>query len=159
MTAQKKRAKAYKPGRLAGENIKLKLQPWKVAALMNPLTSILDQLEQEGTIDVTGQKGVAVFRDHNDGHWYESSVAIAGVVEAFEIHEIRFGLDLHLDGLRKLGKALEYGMPVDAHQTAAARDSLKHIRAATLEMSAGYARDLIQDFQIKEALGQAREAV
>lgn len=154
----KKRSKGYKPGRMAGDNIKLKLQPWKVSAVMNPLIAIVDQLERDGTIDVA-DKGVAVFKDANDGHWYDSAVAIAGVVEAYEIHERRHGVDLHLDGLRKLGKALEYGMPIDAHQTAAARVSLAHIRAATLEMTAGYARDLIKDFQIKEGLELAMGAV
>lgn len=153
----KKRNKAYKPGRIAGDTIKLKMQPWKVKAIMDPLLSIIDQLEQHGTIDVAGI-GTAVFKDQGDGHWYDSAVAIAGVVEAFEIHEIRIGQDLHLDGLRKLGKALEYGMPIDHHQTTAARDSLQHIRAASLEMTAGYARDLIKDFQIKEGLQEAAKA-
>ncbi|WP_039788591.1 hypothetical protein [Herbaspirillum huttiense] len=153
----KKRSKAYKPGRLAGDTIKLKMQPWKVKAIMDPLLAIIDQLEQDGTIDVAGN-GTAVFKDQGDGHWYDSAVAIGGVVEAFEIHETRIGQDLHLDGLRKLGKALEYGMPIDHHQTAAARESLQHIRAASLEMTAGYARDLIKDFQIKEGLQEAAKA-
>ena len=153
----KKRSKGYRPGRIAGDTIKLKMQPWKVSAVMNPMIAIVDQLEQHGTIDVAGN-GTAIFRDQGDGHWYDSAVAIAGVVEAYEIHERRHGVDLHLDGLRKLGKALEYSMPIDHHQTAAARVSLAHIRAATLEMTAGYARDLIKDFQIKEGLELAMEA-
>jgi len=157
MSAQKKRNKAYRPGRMAGDNIKLKMQPWKVKAIMDPLLAIIDQLEQNGTIDVASN-GVAIFKDQIDGHWYDSAVAIAGVVEAFEIHERRFGVDLHLDGLRKLGKALQIDMPINEHQTAAARVSLQHIRAASLEMTAGYARDLIKDFQIKEGLEQVREA-
>lgn len=150
MTAKKKRCKTYKPRHL-GEHIKLKMQPWKVAAVFDPLTAILDQLENEGTIDAT-QKGTAVFKDHCDGVWYDSSVAIMGVVEAYEIHEIRAGCSLELAGLRKLANKLQYGMPISADDTKAARACLGRMKAATIEMTAGYARDLIKDFQIKEAL-------
>ena len=145
-----KRTKKYRGGR-PGDGIKLKMQPWKVAAVMNPLTAILDQLEQQGTIDVAGADE-PVFRDAVDGDWYHSPTAIMGVVEAYEIHERRQRIDLHLDGLRKLAKALQYHMPINQTQVDAARDSLAHIRAATIEMTAGYARDLIKDFQIMEGL-------
>lgn len=149
MSTTKKRKKAYRPR--SADGIKLKMQPWKVSAVMDPLLSILDQLEKHGTIDVAG-KDAPVFRDAVDGDWYHSPTAIMGVVEAYEIHERRTGVDLHLDGLRRLAKALQYDMPINGVMTAAARLSLSHIRAATLEMTAGYARDLVKDFQIMEAL-------
>ncbi len=148
--AASKRRKAYRPSIGLGDGIKLKMQPWKVQAIMVPLESIIDQLEQQGTIDVCNDE--PVFRDYVDGDWYHTPAAIMGVVEAYEIHEIRSGLNLHLVGLRKLASLLEYKMPINAAQTTAARLSLKHIRAATIEMTAGYARDLIKDFQIKEEL-------
>lgn len=148
-TAKKPRNKAFRPR--DPSLIKLKMQPWKVAAVMNPLTAIIDQLEQQGTIDVAGADE-PVFKDAVDGDWYHSPTAIMGVVEAYEIHERRTGLSLHLDGLRKLAKLLQYHMPINAKQTAAARESLRHIRAATLEMTAGYALSLVKDFQIMEAI-------
>ena len=151
MSTTKKRRKQYRPGRLDGETIKLKMQPWKVAAVINPLTAIIDQLEQHGTIDVAGADQ-PVFRDAVDGDWYHSPTAIMGVIEAYEIHERRTGLDLQLAGLRKLARALEYQMPINGAMTTAARVTLDNIRQATAEMTAGYARDLIKDFMIMEAI-------
>lgn len=152
MAASKKRSKKYRPR--DPETVKLKMLPWKVSAVMDPLMAIIDQLEQQGTIDVAGADE-PVFKDAVDGNWYHSPTAIEGVVEAYAIHERRFGLDLHLEGLRRLGKALEYHMPVCQSMTDAARESLRYIRQATLEMTAGYAKQLIKDFQIKEAIEEA----
>ncbi len=150
MSSAKKRNKAYRPGR-TGDAIKLKMQPWKVKAMFDPLLAIFDQLEQDGTIDTT-TKGQAIFRDHNDGFWYDSHAAVMGVVEAYEIHERRSGRLLNLEPLRQLANKLKYAAPVFAADTAAARECLARMRAETLQMTAGYARDLIKDFQIREEL-------
>jgi hypothetical protein len=149
MTATKRRNKAYRPR--DPESIKLRMQPWTVAAVMNPLLAIVDQLEHQGVIDVT-RSGQAVFKDYNDGYWYDTPAAIRGVIDAYAIHERRIGAELHLDALRRLANKIEYHMPVMVDDTAAARDCLDRIRAVTLEMTAGYAKQLIKDFQIKEAI-------
>lgn len=149
MASQKKRNKRYIPK--LPDTIKLKMQPWKVRAVMAPLESILDQLENEGTIDVAGSD-VAVFKDLTDGHWYDSAAALMGVVEAYEIHEIRSGRQLNMEPMRQLAKKLEYGMPIFDSDTKSVRECLARMKAETLEMTAGYARDLIKDFQIKEEL-------
>jgi hypothetical protein len=148
--SKKPRHKAYRP-KLVGENIKLKMQPWKVRAVFQPLEAILDQLEQQGTVDAT-PAGVAIFRDAVDGHWYESCEAITGVAEAYEIHEIKTGRQLNLVPLRQLANKLKYSMPIFSADTEACRACLSRMRAETIEMTAGYARDLIKDFQIKEQL-------
>ncbi|MFJ9451490.1 hypothetical protein [Herbaspirillum sp. NPDC101397] len=149
MAKTKRRNKAYKPR--DPESILLRFEPWKVAAVMNPLESIVDQLEHAGTIDVAGD-GQAVFKDHCDGVWYDSPVAIMGVVEAYEIHERRTGAVLELDALRRLANKLKYQMMIDQNDTKAARECLARIRATTLNMTAGYANQLIKDFQIMEAM-------
>ncbi|MFJ2989971.1 hypothetical protein ACIPF8_19060 [Collimonas sp. NPDC087041] len=150
MTATKKRNKPYRAKSL-GENIKLKMQPWKVNAVFGPLLAIIDQLEQDGTIDTTA-RGQAVYCDRSDGVWYDSSIAIMGVVEAYEIHERRTGCVLTLDPLRQLANKLKYAAPVFPADTLAVRECLSRMRTETIEMTAGYARDLIKDFQIMEEL-------
>jgi len=152
MAAQKKRNKKYVP-RLAGDTIKLKMQPWEVRAVFGPLEAILDQLEQQGTIDVAGNQ--PVFRDHNDGCWYDTPAALLGVVEAYEIHEVRTGRPLALAPLRQLAHKLQYGVSIFSSDTEACRACLVRMKAETIEMTAAYARDLIEDFQIKEALQEA----
>lgn len=141
--------KPYRP-KYAEANIKLKFQPWKVQAVFSPLESILEQLEKDGTIDVAGAR--PVFQDHNDGCWYESSPAIRGVVEAYQIHERRTGRPLNLEPLSQLANKLEYGMPIFEADTKACWECLARMRAETVEMTAAYARDLIKDYQILEAM-------
>ena len=142
--------KSHRRGWNAG-GVKLRSQPWKVAAVFNPLEAIINQLEREGTIDVAGD-GTAIFKDAIDGHWYDSSVAISGCVEAYEIHERRHNRDLQLDPLRQLANMLKYGMPITSTNTAAARACLSRMRAETIEMTSDYAKQLIKDFQIMEEL-------
>lgn len=149
MSRSQRPRKAYRP-KFEGDNVKLRHQLWKVHAVFSPLESIIDQLEQHGTIDET-PSGQAVFKNH-EGDWFDTAAAVIGVVEAYEIHEIRTGRPLNLAPLRQLANKLQYRMPIFESETKAVRECLARMKAETLEMTAGYARDLIKDFQIKEAL-------
>ncbi len=153
MGASTKPRKAYQPRWNAG-GVKLRSQPWKVAAVFGPLEAILDQLEQHGTIDVAAN-GTAIFKDAVDGTWYDSAVAILGVVEAYEIHERRHQRKLELEPLRRLANMLGYGMRITGADTAAARACLARMRAETVEMTSDYAKGLIRDFKIKEEIEKA----
>lgn len=144
---KKPRCKMYRP-RPQGQRL-LKTQPWKIAAVFNPLEAILDQLETDGTIDVT-VSGKPIFKDTGDGTWYETPIAIMGVVDAYKMHQDRVGIDLGLDPLRQLANKLEYDMPIFQADTQACRACLKRMKAITLNMTADYARQMIVDFQIKE---------
>ncbi|MDB6119312.1 MAG: hypothetical protein JWO08_3093 [Verrucomicrobiaceae bacterium] len=148
MPAPKKRTKRYVSRPPA--DVKLKAQPWKVAAVFNPIVAIVDQLEQTETIDVVGADQ-AVFRDL-EGELYDSAAALEGVVEAYAMHEVRSGRCLGLDPLRQFANKLKYAMPIFPADTKAVRECLGRMKAETLEMTAGYARDLIQTYQIKEAI-------
>jgi hypothetical protein len=151
MAANKKPRHKPHQARWNGDGIKLKAQPWKVAAVFNPLEAILDQLEQQGTIDATPAV-VAIFKDAIDGHWYESSVALMGVVDAYEIHERRTGRKIDLAALAQLANKLKYDMPIFSDDTQACRACLARMKAETVQMTAGYAKQLITDFQLMEEL-------
>jgi hypothetical protein len=151
MAANKKPRHKPHLARWNGDGIKLRAQPWKVAAVFNPLEAILDQLEQHGTIDAT-PSGVAIFKDAIDGHWYESSVALMGVVDAYEIHERRTGRTIDLAALAQLANKLKYDMPIFSDDTRACRACLVRMKVETIQMTAGYAKQLIKDFQIKEEM-------
>ena len=135
----------------------LKSQPWKMKAVFGPLESILDQLEQNGTVDCATD-GAPIFKDQNDGHWYCTVSALNGVIDAYEIHERRHGRLLNLGPLRKLSNKLKYGMPIFEGDTQECRACLQRMRLETMQMTAGYAKQLIKDFQIKEALETIQEA-
>lgn len=150
MAGTKKPRKAYRPGWNSG-GVKLMAQPWKLKAVFGPLEAILDQLEQDGTVDAAGN-GAPVFKDEVDGHWYCTVSALNGVIDAYEIHERRYNRNLNLEPLRQLSNKLKYGMPIFESDTKACRAALQRMRVETMQMTADYARQMIKDFQIKEAL-------
>jgi hypothetical protein len=135
----------------------IKTQPWRLNAIFDPLLAIVDQLERDGTKDVANN-GIAIFKDVVDGHWYDSSVAIMGVVDAYEIHEKRAGIKIDMEPLRLLAKKLEVDMPVFASDTEAVRACFDRMRRASMTMTLGYARELIRDTQIQEAAQKLQEA-
>lgn len=149
----KPRNKKYQPK--SDDNVKLKMQPWKMQAVFQPLEDILNQLEKNGTVDAT-TGGTPIFKDAIDGHWYESSEAIMGVVEAYEIHEIRSGCQIGLSSMRQLAHRLKYSMAIFESDTVACRACLQRMKRETMQMTAGYARQLIKDFQIKEQLEKVK---
>lgn len=153
MAKQKKpRNKAYKQ-RVSSGTLKLSSKPWRVKNITAPLESILDQLEQSGTIDeISGQP---VFKDCRSGKWCDSVSGILGCCEMYEIHERRTGDNLCLEPLRQLANKLKYSMPIFAADTEAARGSVNRLRDATLEMTESYSIELLNDFKLKVRLEAA----
>lgn len=145
------------PRRWSEDNTLLKTQPWRIKAVFDPLLSIIEQLERDGTKDVTND-GTAIFKDAVDGHWYESYTAIIGVVEAYEIHEKRAGITIDLEPLRRLAKKLEYDMMIFPSDTQDCRACFARMHSASLSMTVGYARELIKDAQIQEKMAEVGKA-
>lgn len=156
MSVSKKPRKSHRPAWNSG-GVLLKSQPWKMQAVFGPLESILDQLERDGTVDIAGN-GAPIFKDQNDGHWYCTVSALNGVIDAYEIHERRFSRSLNLEPLRRLSNKLRIGMPIFESDTKDSRACLARMRVETMRMTADYAKQLIKDFQIKEALEKTQEA-
>lgn len=156
MAASKKPRKPHRKCWNAG-GVLLKSEPWKVRAVFGPLEAILDQLEQHGTVDIAGN-GAPIFKDQGEGEWYCTVTALHGVIEAYEIHERRHRRQLGLEPLRVLANKLKYGMPIFDSDTQACRAALQRMRAETLQMTSDYAKQLINDFRIKEELEKVEEA-
>lgn len=127
-------------------SIKLRVLPWRVAAVFNPIESILSQLETDGTI-TTSEDGMPMFKDEGDGTWYASADALEGLIEAFDIHRLRADRGYSLEPLRELAVKVRDLAPVYLEDIQAARQCLAVLRAESLEMTAGYAADLIRDFK------------
>lgn len=135
------------------DTLKLKFEPWRLKLVFDPLTAILDQLEQEHTLTVSAS-GAAMFKDATDGDWYDSAAALRGVIEAYEIFERRRSIDVQLEPLRVLATKIEQGQEIDNYDTTAARSSVHRIHVVSMEMTIGEARELINDFNIREALSE-----
>ncbi|USE79005.1 hypothetical protein NDR89_20425 [Cupriavidus gilardii] len=155
MPRSKSPRKKYRPS-WNGGNVKLRCEGWKVDAVFRPLETILDGLERDGAVTATAA-GVPIFRDANDGCWYETAPAVEGVACAFEMHAKRQGRAVPIEPLLVLARKLRYAMPLEQADVAAARQALEALRAEAMQMTAAYARDLVQNTRIRIEL-DAKEA-
>ncbi|WP_155837561.1 hypothetical protein [Herminiimonas sp. CN] len=151
-----RRTKAYQP-KWNGDGRKLRTMPWKVASVFGPMEAIIDQLEQDGTVDAV-DSGAPVFRDFEDGGLYDTCAAFTGVIDAYAIHEIRSGQALDLAPLRQLVNKLQYGMPIFDTDTRAVRACLARMKATTAQMTEAYADQLYRDYAIKNEIEKATSA-
>lgn len=147
MARSKKPRKPYRPA-WNGGGVKLRTEPWKVDAVFRPLETILDELGRDGTVTTTAA-GVPIFRDRNDGCWYETAPAVEGVACAFEIHGMRQCRAVPVEALLLLARKLRYAMPIDEADVEAARRDLVALRAEAMQMTAAYARDLVRTTQVR----------
>ncbi|EEO27696.2 hypothetical protein [Oxalobacter paraformigenes] len=145
----KRRNKTYRP-RDPG-CVKLKTLPWVIDSVFSPLYSIIDQLEEDGTIYVANDD-VPLFLNRKDGRFYETVSAVTGFIEGYEIHERRTGRNLHMDPLRHLVALIKNGEMITPSDTRHAREALDRIRTETMGMTWNYADEMLRDFRIKEEL-------
>lgn len=124
-----------------------------------PVGKLLDrQLEAEGTVDVSTapkMNGMPIYRE-SDGTWYSTVHALQGVIEAFEIHASRKGLQLPLEPLRLLAKKLEVSMPIFQQDTKAASSALTVLRQVGNRMTANEADELVNDIKISVEMDKIR---
>ena len=154
--AGKRPKKQYRP-RPQGA-VKLRTQPWRVAAVFSPLEAILRQIEETGTV-TTDVQGMPIFKDANDGTWYATCPAIGGVIDAYATHEIRSGRPMPLESLRRFAKKLEYSSPLTDEDCDAVKRDLITLRRETMAMTVDYAASLVRTTQIKiELESQERRA-
>lgn len=127
---------------------KLRTQPWRVAAVFQPIESILAQIEQAGEV-TTDEKGMPIFKDSGDGNWYATAPALEGIIDAYATHAYRSSRPMPLDALRRFAKKLEYASPITLADCAEVKRDLAVLRKETLGMTAEYAASLVRTTQIK----------
>ncbi|MCA7083440.1 hypothetical protein K7G19_07480 [Cupriavidus sp. DB3] len=124
--------------------------------MFDPLEAILDGLERDGEVTTT-RDGTPIFRDMNDGHYYETAPALEGIIDAFHTHALRQNRPMPLEPLRVLARKLRYAMPLEMSDIKAARAAVRVLRAESMEMTLQYANDLIRTTQIRIEMDE-REA-
>lgn len=139
-------------------NPRMATQPWRSQSVFTPLERILDQLEQEGTVDVSAahkMAGMPIYKE-TDGKWYSTVHAMQGVIEFFEIHASRKGLFLPLQPLILLAKKLEVDMPIFPKDTQDVRAALVILRRTANRMTADEAHELVNDIRISVEMDKIR---
>lgn len=142
---KKKRNKPYKP--------RPQILPLLVRAslVFSPLQAIIDQLDADGTLTCSHQ-GVPVFRDLEDGQWYDTAAALAGVIEHLEMYETRHKVKTPMGSLVDFHKRISNSMPIDSPLMERLRRDVPALQRVMAMSEAGDAVDLYQQCRIKEQL-------
>lgn len=147
--ARKPRRKQYRP-RPARLPMLIKAQQ-----TLAPLEAIIDQIDRDGTV-TTNARGVSIFLCLEDGEWYASAPAIAGMADFFDMWATRHGSAFKAAALRQLAKRLEVGMPIDAPLMAALHAEIPALRRIGAGLTQADASDLLRQTQILAEMDAAR---
>lgn len=134
------------------KQVKLRHDPWRLKSVFDPLTKVLDQLDNDGTLTVMGEDEQIVFKDLGNGKWYDMPAALNGFIELFELYEVRYKVTLPLEPLRQLHAKIIAGQDIGLDDTSAARASSAALHTACLDMTILEAEELTHDYLLKEAL-------
>lgn len=132
--------------------LKLRHDPMRLRSVFAPLLGLLDQLDNDGTLTVTGDDEKPSWKDPDTGQWYCTANALVGFIELFELFEERYAKPLPLDALRQLHGKIIDGEMIEAEVTRAARASTSVLYNACMDMTLAEADELVSDYKLKEAL-------
>ncbi len=138
-----------------GDGVKIRAEPWRCAAVFGPLENILAGIEDDGCV-TTALNGAPIFFDHSDGTWYEIAPAIEGLIDTYALHCQRQGRELPLQPLRIFATKLATAMPLQESDLTDVRAAVTALRAETMQMTTGYARDLTKTIQVRVAMDTNR---
>jgi len=129
----------------------MKTQPWRMRSVFQPVIAILDQLENDGTMDISAD-GQPIFKDVIDGCYYDTCVALDGISECFELLSERKNIPIDTGPLRRISNKIRYHMPVFIEDTKACRACLDVLHSHCLHLRISEAVDLIQTIRVREEL-------
>lgn len=132
--------------------LKLRHDPIRLRSVFDPLMSIVEQIEQDGTLTITGESQQPVFKETSSGQWYDTAGALIGFIELFELFEIRYSTVLPLDPLRLLHNKIIDGDMIEDEVTQAVRASASVLYNACMDLTLAQADELVSDYKLKEAL-------
>ncbi len=140
-------------------DLPLRLTPWKVYAVWEPIERILHRMEADGTVDVVGS--TPVFREDGRGGWYEITAAMDGVIEFHQLAQARYSIPCRTDALSRLGRKLNAAAPIFQADIDAARADIAVCKQQAMRLRASQASDLIETIRVQmevERLGLAEVA-
>ena len=124
----------------------LKCMPWKVMMVFQPLETVLNRLENEGTIDVAGRQ--VVFKEDMRGGWYDMVAALRGVIQFNELAERLHGVPANIDAMRKFANKLESSMPVFEQDIADVRECIRSCWKQALTLRVSQATSIVDTVRI-----------
>ena len=109
----------------------LRVQPWRVMAVFQPLERVLARLEIDGTVDTDGRQ--VVFTDGTRDDLYDLPAAIRGVAQFHELAG-KHGVAVDVTPLERLANKLEADSPVFEQDIAKVRECIDACRQQALRL-------------------------
>lgn len=153
MGKTKKPRKAHRP-RIHQAGGGIRLQPWRLCMLFDPMESILDRLEAGAAFDVN-EAGDILFHSCVTGQTLPVDGVIDAWAELFTIANLREPENCpDPTPLRKLGDKLGRGESLDQNHIDACRRSLTALRRYAQELSGAELKDLVQTTFLKAEMDE-----
>lgn len=127
----------------------LRVVPWRVMAVFDPLERILSRLEMDGTVEAHGRQ--VVFKEDSSGY-YDLPAAIQGVVEFHRLAEKQYAIPVHVDAMERFANKLEAGSPVFEHDLEAVHSDIASCRGQAMKLRVSQAAAIIRTVQIQAEL-------
>jgi hypothetical protein len=131
-------------------------EPWRIAASIDPIEQIIDQIEHTGTVD--SARGEVIFRDTGSQDYYSAVPALRGVVEFYETAAARKRWPLELKGIERLWRKLDLSCPLTQGDIDAARADIAEIRRYAPTLTLAEADDLVNTVKISQEFERIRAA-
>ncbi len=127
----------------------LRVQPWRVMAVFQPLERVLARLEIDGTVDTDGRQ--VVFKEGTREDWYDLPAAIRGVAQFHELAG-RHGVTVDVTPLERFANKLEADSPIFERDIAKVRECIDACRQQALRLRVSQAVEILKTVQISAAM-------
>lgn len=134
----------------------LRLQPWKVTMVFDPIERILHRIEADGVVDSV--QGRPVFYEDGKGGWYEVCEALRGVIQFHQLAESRHGLPVDVQALIRFANKLDSGAPVFESDLQAVRACIGNCKAQAMYLRVSQATDIVNTIRISAEIEKTRRA-
>lgn len=124
----------------------LRLQPWKVTMVFDPIERILHRIEADGVVDSI--QGRPVFHEDGRGGWHEVCEAMRGIIQFHQLAESRHGLPVDVQALIRFANKLDAGAPVFDSDIRAVRACIANCKAQAMRMRVSQATDIVNTIRI-----------
>ena len=129
--------------------------PDTLVEVFAPVISVLDRIEQDGTIDMAGRHVVMRVEGQGD---YDMIAALRGLIDFHQIAERRYGLRADVGPLIKFANRLEAGMMLSEADIAAIRRCIESCRTQAANLRISQAKDIVTTIQISAAFDKIKPA-
>ncbi|HMW87868.1 MAG TPA: hypothetical protein PKD65_17730 [Nitrospira sp.] len=127
----------------------LRVQPWRVMAVFQPLERVLARLEIDGTVDTDGRQ--VVFKEGTREDWYDLPAAIRGVAQFHDLAG-RHGVAVDVTPLERFANKLEAGSPVFEQDIETVKKCINACWQQALMLRESQATSLLETVRISEAM-------